>query len=761
MLRNTGVIAALLALCLAVAAASAGAQEFAPFTVKDIRVEGLQRTEPGTVFSYLPVKVGETMSAEKARAAVRALYATGFFSDVRLEAEDDVLVVFVRERPAIAQVDFSGMKEFDADTVRKVMRDLGLAEGRIFDRALLENAEQELKRQYLSRGLYGALVQTTVTPLERNRVGINIAVTEGEVAKIRGINIVGAQAFKESELIDLFVLRTPGWLTWYTKHDTYSREKLAADLETLRSFYLNRGYLDFSLDSTQVSITPDRRDIYITVNLSEGEIYTVSDVTLAGQLLLPREELEALIQLKKGETFSREKLAASTKAISDRLGNEGYAFANANAIPNVDKEKRRVAFSIVVDPGRRVYVRRIDVAGNAKTRDEVIRREMRQLEGAYYDASKIQLSRRRIDRTAFFSEVSVETLPVEGNPDQVDVTYSVKEKPTGSLLVGVGFSSVEKIALSASVTQANVFGSGKYISANVNSGSVNQVYSLSYMDPYYTVDGVSRGFDVYKRRTDASSLAVGPYVTDSIGGGIKFGYPVSEQISVDLGFNVESVDLEIFSTSPLSYIGFVNAFGNKYTYGSGTAGWSRDTRDSLITTTAGSYTRASTELAGGDLQYYRLGLQHQWYRPLSRNLTFHAGGEIGYAGGYGNKPLPFFKNFFAGGPGSVRGFRSFSLGPQDELGNAIGGNRKLSGTAEILFPMPGAEQDRSLRLAAFIDGGQVYANRIELGEMRYAAGLALFWSSPLGPLRLSFARPLNDKPGDRAQTLQFTFGTGF
>jgi len=761
MLRNTGVIAAVLALCLAVAAARAAAQDFAPFVVKDIRVEGLQRTEPGTVFSYLPVKVGETMNGEKARAALRALYATGFFSDVRLEVEGEVLVVFVRERPAVAQVDFSGMKEFDSDTVRKVLRDLGLAEGRIFDRAVLDNAEQELKRQYLSRGLYAAQIQTTVTPLERNRVGINIAVTEGDVAKIRGINIVGARVFKESELRGLFVLRTPGWLTWYTKHDTYSREKLAADLETLRSFYLNRGYLDFTLESTQVSITPDRRDIYLTINIAEGEIYTVSDVALAGQLLVPREELENLIQLKRGDTFSREKLAASTKAISDRLGNEGYAFANANAIPNVDKEKRTVAFSIVVDPGRRVYVRRIDVAGNNKTRDEVIRREMRQLEGAYYDASKIQLSRRRIDRTQFFGEVTVETLPVEGSPDQVDVVYTVKEKPTGALLLGVGFSSVEKIALSASVTQSNVFGSGKYIAANINSGSVNQVYSLSYMDPYYTIDGVSRGFDVYKRRTDASSLAVGPYVTDSLGGGVKFGYPVSEQISVDFGANIESVELEIFSTSPLSYIGFVEAFGTKYTYGSLSAGWARDTRDSLITTTAGTYLRASSELAGGDLSYYRLGYQHQWYKPLTRSLTLHLGGEIGYAGGYGDKPLPFFKNFFAGGPGSVRGYRSFALGPIDELGNATGGNRKLVGTAEVLFPMPGAEQDRSLRLAAFLDGGQVYANKIELGELRYAAGLALFWSSPLGPLRLSLARPLNDKPGDRQQTLQFTFGTGF
>ena len=749
------------ALAVFALAGAAGAQEFQPFVVKDIRVEGLQRTEPGTVFSYLPVKVGETMNADKARAALRALYATGFFADVRLDVENDVLVVFVRERPAIAQIDFSGMKEFEPDNVRKVLRELGMAEGRIFDRALLDSAEQELKRQYLSKGMYAAAVQTTVTPLERNRVGISIAVTEGPVAKIRGINIVGAQAFTESELLGLFVLRTPGWLTWYTQADRYSRERLGADLETLRSFYLNRGYLDFALESTQVAITPDRRDIYITINMSEGETYTVSEVSLAGQLLLPREELETLIQLKRGDVFSREKLAASTKAISDRLGNEGYAFANANAIPNIDKEKRSVAFSIVIDPGRRVYVRRIDVAGNAKTRDEVVRREMRQLEGAYYDASKIQLSRRRIDRTAFFSEVTVETLPVEASPDQVDVLYTVKEKATGSLLLGVGFSSVERIALSASVSQANVFGTGKFLSANINSGSVNQVYSLSYMDPYYTVDGVSRGFDIYRRVTDASSLDTGAYKTDSLGGGIRFGYPVSEQISVDFGASIESVDLEIFATSPLAYIRFVRDFGTQYTYASGTAGWARDSRDSLITTTAGTYLRASGEIAGGDLQYYRLGYQQQWYYPLTRTFTLHLGGEIGYAGGYAGQPLPFFKNYYAGGTGSVRGFRSFSLGPKDENGDATGGNRKLTGVAEFLFPMPGAEQDRSLRLAAFLDAGQVYAGNIVLGELRYATGIALFWSSPLGPLRLSWAHPINVQSGDRKQQLQFTFGTGF
>src|SRR2546421_3477367 len=494
-------LAAAAAAFVLAASAAAQAQSFRPFTIKDIRVEGLQRTEPGTVFSYLPVKVGETMDEAKAQQALRALYATGFFQDVRLEVENGVLVIFVQERPAIAQIDFSGMKEFEPDNVRKILRELGMAEGRIFDRALLESTELEIKRQYLSRGLYAAEVQTTVTPLERNRVGINIAVTEGEVAKIRGINLVGVSAFRERELLDQFVLRTPGWLTWYTKHDRYSREKLSADLENLRAYYQNRGYLDFSIESTQVSIAPDRRDIYITVNFVEGEKYSVSKVELSGQLVAPREELQKLVQLKAGDVFSREKLTATTKAISDRLGNDGYAFANANAIPDVDKEKRSVSFNIMVDPGRRVYVRRVDVTGNAKTRDEVVRREMRQMEGAFYDASKIQLSRRRIDRTQYFAEVNVETLPVEGSQDLVDVTYTVRERPTGAIMLGVGFSSVERFAVSASINQSNAFGTGKFLSASISSGSVNKVYSLSYLDPYFTVDVVSQGFDIYKRRT--------------------------------------------------------------------------------------------------------------------------------------------------------------------------------------------------------------------------------------------------------------------
>jgi len=755
---------AALAWALLAAAAAAMAQAFSPFTVKDIRVDGVQRTDPGTVFSYLPVKVGETLTAEKAQQALHALFATGFFKDVRLENENGVLVVRVEERPAIAQVDFSGVSEFPVDTLRRALRDLGLGEGRIFDRAALEGAEQELKRQYLSRGKYAAEVQTTVTPLERNRVAINFAVTEGEVAKIRGINIVGAHAFAEDDLLDLFVLRTPGWLTWYTKLDQYSRQRLSADLETLRSYYLDRGYLDFNIESTQVSITPDRKDIYITINVSEGGKYTVSDVRIGPQTLVPQEELEKLLRVKQGEVFSRQRLVETQKAIADRLGNDGYAFANANAVPQVDREKRTVAFTLLIDPGRRVYVRRINVVGNSKTRDEVVRREMRQLEGAYYDASKIQLSRRRIDRTRYFSEVNVDTKPVEGRPDQVDVTYTVEERSTGSLALGVGFSTLDKVILSASITQPNVFGTGKFLSLEVNSGTVNQVYSLSYVDPYYTVDGVSRGFDIYKRDVDASTLATGAYGTNTLGGGIRFGYPLSERITVSFGALAESVDVITYPTSSAIYRNFVADFGNKYRYGALTAAWARDTRDSLILTTEGLLTRVSSEVAGGGLQYYRLGINQQVYWPLSRNVTLLLNADLGYASGRGGKPLPFFKNYYAGGPGTVRGYQDFSLGPRDIDGNSLGGTRRVVGNVELLFPMPGAAQDKSLRLGLFVDGGQVYGDGqpVDLSELRYSAGLALAWSSPLGPLRLSYATPLNERAGfDRVQRLQLKFGTAF
>lgn len=739
---------------------------FDPFVVRDIRVEGIQRIEAGTVFSYLPVKVGETMTDEKAAQAIRVLFGTGFFRDVRLEVAGDVLIVTVEERPAIASIEFTGMKEFDKEQVKKGLREVGMQEGRIFDRAQLDQAEQEIKRQYLSRGKYGVQITTTATPIERNRVAINFSIDEGEVAKIKGINIVGNQAFREKDLLENFVLRTPGWLTWYTKNDQYSRQKLQGDLENLRSYYMNRGYLDFSIDSTQVSITPDRRDIYITVNITEGEKYTVSSMKLGGEMLVPEEELRRLITIGPGEPFSREKLTETTKKIIDRLGNDGYAFANANAVPEIDRDKRTVAFTIMVDPGRRVYVRRINVVGNTRTRDVVIRREMRQLEGAFYDSEKLQLSKRRIDKTQYFSEVEVETPPVAGTTDQVDVTIRVKERPTGSILLGLGFSNADKFMLQGAVQQANIFGSGNSVGVQLNLGKINKVLSLSFTDPYYTVDGVSRGFDVYNRRINVSSLGLGNYKTNALGGGVRFGLPISETEQVQVGVSAERTALELFNDSPARLLRFRDEFGSNYAFVIGTFGWARDTLDSALWPTTGTISRASGEVTMpvGDFRYYKSSLEHQWFYPLTRDLTITLRGDVGAGDGLGGKPLPFFKNYYAGGVSSVRGYNTASLGPKDAAdGSVIGGNRRVVASGELLFPIPGSGLDKSMRLGLFVDGGQVYAqgSKMALSELRYAAGLSFAWSSPIGPLRVSLGAPLNSKAGDNIQRFQFVMGQVF
>lgn len=739
---------------------------FDPFVVRDIRVEGIQRIEAGTIFSYLPVKVGETMTDEKAAQAIRALFGTGFFRDVRLEVAGDVLIVTVEERPAIASIEFTGMKDFDKDQVKKGLREVGMQEGRIFDRAQLDQAEQEIKRQYLSRGKYGVQVTTTATPLERNRVAINFSIDEGEVAKIKSINIVGNQAFREKDLLEIFVLRTPGWLTWYTKNDQYSRQKLQGDLENLRSYYMNRGYLDFSIDSTQVSITPDRRDIYLTVNITEGEKYTVSSMKLGGETLVPEQELRGLITISPGEPFSREKLSDTTKKIIDRLGNDGYAFANANAVPEIDRDKRTVAFTIMVDPGRRVYVRRINVVGNTRTRDVVIRREMRQLEGAFYDSQKLQLSKRRIDKTQYFSEVEVETPPVAGTTDQVDVTIRVKERPTGSILLGLGFSNADKFMLQGAVQQANIFGSGNLVGVQMNLGKINKVLSLSFTDPYYTVDGVSRGFDAYSRRVNVSSLGLGNYKTNALGGGVRYGLPISETERVQIGVSAERTALELFDDSPARLLRFRDEFGSKYAFVIGTFGWARDTLDSAIWPTTGTIARASGEVTipVGDFRYYKSSLEYQWFYPLTRDFTVTLRGDISAGNGFGGKPLPFFKNYYAGGVNSVRGYNTASLGPRDVSDDSvIGGNRSVVGSGELLFPMPGSGLDKSMRLGVFVDAGQVYGqgSKLTLSDLRYAAGLSFAWTSPIGPLKVSLAAPLNSKSGDNIQRFQFMMGQVF
>ena len=741
------------------------AQAFDPFVVRDIRVEGIQRIEAGTVFSYLPVKVGETMTDEKAAAAIKALFATGFFKDVRLEVQRDVLIVMVEERPSVSQIDFIGNKEFDKEALAKGLRETGLAEGRSFDKALLDQAEQEIKRQYLARGRYGASVVSTVTPLERNRVGVSFSINEGDVTKIHEVNIIGNKAFKEKDLLQLFVLQTPGWLTWYTKNDQYSKQKLSGDLETLRSHYLNNGYLEFNIDSTQVSITPDKKDIYITINITEGEKYTVSEVKLGGDMLLPEPELRSMIQLKTGDTFSRQKLTESTKKITDRLGNEGYAFANANAVPELDKAAKRVGLTIMIDPGRRVYVRRINISGNTRSRDEVVRREMRQLEGAYYDSDKIQKSKQRLDRLGYFTEVDVETPAVTGTSDQVDVNFKVKERPTGAVTIGAGFSSTEKLILSGSITQQNIFGSGKHVTANLSTSKINRNISLSYTDPYHTVDGVSRGFDIYSRRTDAAMLGLGFYTTNTLGAGVRYGIPLTEVDNLGLGLAAENTRLGVDSTSPLRFQEFVKIFGNNNNAVPGSIGWTRDQRDNALMPTSGTLIRANLEagLPGGTLKYYKLTDQVQWYYPISRSYTLMLNGEIGAASGMGGKPLPFYKNLYAGGVTSVRGYDSYSLGPRDANDAILGGAKRIVGNAEVVFPMPGTGTDRSMRLSVFLDTGQVYGadEKMRLSELRYSTGLSFIWVSPLGPIRLSYGKPLNAKAGDKIQHLQFQLGQVF
>lgn len=760
--------------CALAALSAASAHSFSPFVVKDIRVEGIQRTEAGTVFSYLPVKVGDTLTSDKAAQAIKALFGTGFFKDVRLEVEGDVLVVLIEERPAIASLDFSGVKAFDKELLRKGLREVGLAETRIFDRSLVERAEQELKRQYLSQGYYAAQVTTTVTPLERNRVGISFAVDEGNVAKIRQINIVGAKVFREKDLLEQMTLRTPGWLTWYTKTDQYSKQKLSADLETLRSYYLDRGYIEFNIESTQVSISPDKQDIYITVNVSEGDQYSVSAVKLAGEMLLPEDQMLKLVSIKPGKLFSREEVTETTKKISDRLGNDGYAFANVNAAPELDKEKKQVAFTLFIDPGRRVYVRRIQVQGNTRSRDEVVRREVRQMEAAWYDGEKINKSRSRVDKLGYFDEVTVETPAVPGTTDQVDLVINVKEKPTGNMMLGAGLSSSEGLMFSGSVQQQNLFGSGKHVGVGFNTSKINKLYSLSYTDPFHTVDGISRGFDAYYKDTDTSKMnltSMAAYATRSFGGGVRYGFPVGEDDYINFGLALDSTLIKEDSVRIARFQRFVNEHGNDYTGLIGSLGWAKDTLDSRIYPMKGNVMRLNGELGlGGTLGYYRANAQYQEYIQIGREYSLLLNGELGFANGLRGDPLPFWKYYYAGGVGSVRGFKPGSLGMYDNSdvsnqGQRIGGSRRFVGNAEFLFPMPGSGQDKSFRLGAFVDAGRIWggqnANADGDDGIRLSTGLSLAWVSPMGPLKFSLAQPLNKKSGDDVQRLQFQMGSTF
>ena len=744
--------------------ASQAAWALAPFKVQDIRVEGLQRVEPGTIFASLPLRVGDEYSDEKGSAAIRALFALGLFKDVRLEANGNVLVVVVEERPTIANVEFAGTKEFDKDALQKAMRDVGLAEGRPFDKALADRAEQELKRQYINKSLYGAEVVTTVTPVERNRVNLTFTVSEGEPARIKEIHITGNKAFSESTLKGLFDLDTGGWLSWYTKSDRYARAKLNADLETLRSYYLQRGYLEFRIDSTQVAISPDKQDIAITINVTEGERFVVSGVKLEGNFLDRDDEFKSLVSIQPGEPYNADKVTETTKAFTEHFGNFGFAFARVEAVPEIDRETNRVAIVLRAEPSRRAYVRRIQVSGNNRTRDEVIRREFRQYEASWYDGDKIKLSRDRVDRLGYFTEVNVETQDVPGSPDQVDLVINVAEKPTGSLQLGAGFSSAEKIALSFSIKQDNVFGSGNYLGVDVNTSKYRRTLVFSTTDPYFTQSGISRTFDLYYRTDKPYQDQGGNYEIVTTGTSVRFGVPFSEVDTVFFGGGLEHTRIKAGTNIPAAYLAYADAYGYSSNGVPLTIGWSRDDRDSALAPNSGRYQRLSSEWSvAGDARYVRANYQYQQYVPLNKKFTLAFNGELGLGKGIGGRPFPVFKNFYSGGLGSVRGFDQGTLGPRDITGASLGGPKKVTLNAELVAPFPGAGNDRTLRVFGFVDAGNVFGDneKISFGEMRASAGLGLSWISPLGPLRIAYAQPVRKQAGDKIQKLQFQIGTSF
>ncbi len=753
-------IAAVAALVLA--AQSAWALE--PFKVRDIRVEGLQRIEPGTVFASLPLRVGDEYSDDKGSAAIRALFGLGLFTDVRLEASGDVLVVVVQERPTVADVEFAGAREFDKETLKNVMRDIGLTDGRPYDKALTDRAEQELKRQYLNKSFYAAEVVTTVTPIERNRVNLTFTVTEGDTARIKDIHIVGNKAFSESTLKGLFDQDTGGWLSWYTKSDRYARSKLNADLETLRSYYLQRGYLEFRIDSTQVALTPDKQDISITVNVTEGERFVVSSVKLEGNYLDRDDEFKSLVAIRAGEPYNADQVAETTKAFSDHFGNFGFAFARIEAVPEIDREKGQVALVLTSDPQRRAYVRRISVAGNDRTRDEVVRREFRQFEASWYDGEKIRISRDRVDRLGYFTEVDVESQEVPGAPDQVDLVISVKEKPTGSLQLGAGFSSAEKVSFSFAIKQENVFGSGNYLGIDVNTSKYKRTLVFSTTNPYFTQDGISRTIDLYYRTDKPYEDQGGNYELVTTGASARFGVPFSETDTVFFGGGLEQTRIKPGTNIPAAYLVYADRYGYTSSAVPLTIGWSRDSRDSALAPNAGVYQKLNSEWSiAGDARYLRANYQYQQYVPLNKKFTLAFNGELGLGKGINGRPFPVFKNFYSGGLGSVRGFDQGTLGPRDVTGASLGGPKKVSLNVELIAPFPGAGNDRTLRVFTFADIGNVYGDneRVRLSEMRASVGVGLSWISPLGPLRLAYAKPVRKFAGDRIQELQFQIGTSF
>lgn len=764
---------------------------FDSFRVADIRIDGLSRIAQGTVFTYLPVERGDTLTTERGEEAIRALYRTGFFNDVTLSRQGDILVVTVKERPSISKIAIRGNKDLKEEDLRKGLKGIGLVEGEAFDRLKLDSVQQELTRQYYNRGKYNVAVKTAVVNLDRNRVEVAINITEGKPARIKHLNIVGNESFKDKEIQDDFQSSTSNWTSWYSKDDQYSREKMSGDLERLSSFYLDRGYVDFAVDSTQVSMSPDKRRMFVVANVTEGEVYTVTDIKLTGDLILKDEDLRKQLSIKSGEIFSRQKVEQSSDAITSVLANIGYAFAQVNPIPEVDRDKREVGLNFQILPGKRVYVRRILFKGNLHTEDEVLRREMRQLEGAWYSQAAIDRSKIRLQRLGYFKTVVIETPAVAGTDDQVDVTVAIEEQPSGSFTFGLGYSQVQGLITSIAVQQNNFFGTGDRIGVTLQRSSYLKRYNLSYYEPYLTDDGLGLGYDLSHRELDSGEANIANYLTNSDSFSTYLGFPLTESDTLNTRFGISQTKITTFDrVTPQQFIDYLRALNaNTFHVWNVELSWAHDTRNKYWNPTRGSLQTVSLEttLPGSTVEYYKFNYRFSQYLPITEKLTFLGTASVGYGGSYsgkyrtvvddgqdppvvteyGARGLPFFENFFAGGASDVRGFRDNTLGPIDETAGyrqPLGGAFKTVATAEVIFPTPFVkENDNTTRLSWFLDVGNVFKdyNAFKASDLRASTGLSFQWRAPIGPIIVSVSKPLRKQDGDETETIQFTFGPQF
>lgn len=736
----------------------------ANFSIEDIEVVGLQRISQGTLFTYLPVKIGDQFDDERSATVIHELFKTGFFKNISLSHRDNVLVVHVAERPAISELNFDGNKDIKTEQLEDSLRSVGISKGKVFNRSLLAKMELELQRLYYSRGKYGVRIKTEIEDLERNRVAINLDISEGRPARIRHINIVGNKAFDEEELMKDFESGIPGSFSFFSSKDEYSKPKLAGDLEALRSFYLDRGYMKFEIESTQVTITPDNKDIYITVNIIEGVEYAISDIKLSGNLSVDEQELQSLIDIAPGDIFSRKRVGAILTAIERRLGDEGFAFANVKAVPDINEADNTVALNLFVDPGKRAYVRRISFSGNDRTRDNVLRREMRQMEGAWFSAKDIDRSKVRLQRLSYIEQATIETPKVPGTDDQVDLNFDVKERLSGSFTIGMGYSQTQGLIFTSSISQENLFGTGKRLSANIDTGSVQQRFDVSYTDPYHTIDGVSRGLHVNFAKTDAAEANITSYLSDSVGTAISYGIPLTEYNTLHMRVGVDKTDIITTPLTSSDILDFIAVNGREYSTAYIRSNLNMDTRNRTIFPDTGSLHRFSAEINTGDLDFYKLGYNGQFFFPATEKSTVLLKARLGYGDSFGKTTdLPFFRKYFAGGLSTVRGYNSNSLGPRDSSGNPFGGNMQITGGVEYLFTPPFMEESGSFRMAAFYDVGNVFArfDDFEADELRTSYGLAAKWFSPIGPLVFSLAEPLNEKVGDDIRRFEFSLGRLF